>query len=64
MIAEIRGKISRSGSNLTERLEDNLTGNVFGALRYLPYERGNGKDFDEGGACFCQTITIGVSVAA
>ena len=37
MIADIRGKISRSGSNLTERLEDNLTGNVFGALRYMPF---------------------------
>lgn len=37
MIAEIRGKISRLGSNLTERLEDNLTGNVFGVLRYMPF---------------------------
>nr|WP_263324351.1 hypothetical protein [Neobacillus sp. Marseille-Q6967] len=37
MLAEIQGKISRTGSNLTERLEDNLTGNVFGALRYLPF---------------------------
>jgi hypothetical protein len=27
MIAEIRGKISHTGSNLTERLEDYLTGN-------------------------------------
>ncbi|MBU8878256.1 hypothetical protein BGM26_04545 [Bacillus sp. FJAT-29790] len=37
MIADIRGKISRLGSNLTERLEDNLTGNVFGVLRYMPF---------------------------
>jgi hypothetical protein len=37
MLAEIQGKISRSGSNLTERLEDNLTGNVLGALRYTPF---------------------------
>ena len=37
MIADIKGKISRSGSNLTDRLEDNLTGNVFGALRYMPF---------------------------
>lgn len=37
MLAEIRGKISRTGSNLTERLEDSLTGNVFGSLRYLPF---------------------------
>lgn len=37
MIADIKGKISRSGANLTERLEDNLTGNVFGVLRYMPF---------------------------
>jgi len=35
MIAEIKGKISRSGSNLSEKLEDELTGNIFGNLRYL-----------------------------
>ena len=28
MIAEIRGKISHTGSNLTERLENHLTGNM------------------------------------
>lgn len=38
MIAEIYGKISRSGSNLSERLEYKLTGDIFGALRYLPAE--------------------------
>lgn len=38
MIAEIKGKISSSGSNLNDRLEDNLTGNVFGALRYIPFD--------------------------
>lgn len=37
MLAEIKGKISSNGSNLTERLEDNLTGNVFGLLRYIPF---------------------------
>jgi len=37
MIAEIHKKISKSGSNLTDRLEDNLTGNFFGALRYMPF---------------------------
>lgn len=37
MIAEINGKISQTGSNLHDRLEDNLTGNVFGALRYIPF---------------------------
>lgn len=43
MLAEIKGKVSRTGSNLSERLEDNLTGNVFGALRYLPFSDGLGK---------------------
>lgn len=42
MLAEIEGKISRSGSNLSERLEDQLTGNVFGALRYIPFSKGLG----------------------
>ncbi len=37
MIAEIHGKISSSGSNLNERLEDQLTGNFFGTIRYLDY---------------------------
>ncbi|MFT9847024.1 hypothetical protein [Aneurinibacillus sp. REN35] len=40
MIAEIYNKISQSGSNLHERLEDKLTGDVFGALRYIPFESG------------------------
>lgn len=35
MIAEIYGKISSTGSNLSDRLEDQLTGDVFGSLRYL-----------------------------
>lgn len=35
-IAEIHGKISRSGTNVSERMEDLLTSNVFGCLRYLP----------------------------
>lgn len=43
MIADIKGKISSSGSNLSERLEDNLTGNVFGALRYIPFSANMGK---------------------
>ncbi|MFD2867168.1 hypothetical protein ACFSY7_01375 [Kurthia populi] len=42
MLAEIHGKISRQGRNLSDRLEDNLTGNVFGALRYLPFSKGLG----------------------
>lgn len=40
MLAEIHNKISGTGSNLSDRLEDQLTGDVFGALRYLPYELG------------------------
>jgi len=40
MLAEIHGKISSSGSNLSDRLEDKLTGDVFGHLRYLPPANG------------------------
>ena len=39
MIAEICGKISKSGSNLHDRLEDKLTGDVFGNLRYVPFDK-------------------------
>jgi hypothetical protein len=40
MIAELHNKISSQGSNLSERLEDQLTGNFFGHIRYLPFEKG------------------------
>jgi hypothetical protein len=40
LLAEIHNKIATNGSNLTDRLEDNLTGDFFGALRYLPFEIG------------------------
>ncbi|WP_202916250.1 hypothetical protein [Paenibacillus mesophilus] len=40
MIAEIHNKISRSGSNLSDRLEDQLTGDFFGSIRYLPFHIG------------------------
>ena len=40
MIAELHGKISSSGSNLSDHLEDKLTGDVFGVLRYLPFHIG------------------------
>lgn len=40
MLAEINNKISSSGANLSDRLEDKLTGDVFGALRYLPINIG------------------------
>ena len=39
-IAEIHGKISSSGSNISDRLEDLLTSDVFGPLRYLPFAEG------------------------
>jgi hypothetical protein len=37
-IAVTKGKISRSGSNLTNGSEDLLTASVFGPIRYLPSE--------------------------
>jgi hypothetical protein len=40
VIAELYGKISSRGTNLRETLEDNLTGNVFGTLRYIPFSKG------------------------
>ena len=40
MIAELKGKISSKGTNLTETLEDDLTGNFFGSLRYIPFSKG------------------------
>lgn len=39
MIAEIKGKISITGSNLNDRLEDQLTGDFFGSLRYIPFSK-------------------------
>jgi hypothetical protein len=40
MLAEIHHKIAKNGSNLSERLEDNLTSDFFGTIRYLPFELG------------------------
>lgn len=40
MLAEIHNKISQTGSNLSDRLEDKLTGDFFGTIRYLPFELG------------------------
>ncbi len=39
LLAEIKGKISSKGTNLTERMEDKLTGDFFGALRYIPFNK-------------------------
>lgn len=38
--AVIKGKISSSGSNLTEKLEDLMTSNLFQNILYLPFEKG------------------------
>jgi len=38
-IAEIHGKISEEGTNLSERMEDLLTADTFGCFRYLPPEK-------------------------
>jgi hypothetical protein len=38
-IAEIHGKISEEGSNLSELMEDLLTADVFGCFRYLPPQK-------------------------
>jgi hypothetical protein len=40
VIAELHGKLATTGSNLSERLEDQLTGDVFGTLRYLDAQIG------------------------
>jgi len=40
MIAEIKGKVNRQNTNLTELGEDELTGNFFGTLRYIPFHKG------------------------
>lgn len=39
MIAELKGKISSKGNNLSDRLEDKLTGDFFGSLRYIPFDK-------------------------
>lgn len=40
MLAEIKGKVNRQNTNLTERREDELTGNFFGNMRYIPFAKG------------------------
>ena len=37
MVEEFYGKISRSGSNLSDSSEDKLTGDFFGTLRYMDF---------------------------
>lgn len=45
MIAEIHNKISRRGTNLSDKLEDKLTGDFFGAMRLIPFKEGLKKIF-------------------
>ena len=40
MVEEFYGKISGSGSNLSDNLEDKLTGDFFGTLRYMDFYDG------------------------
>jgi hypothetical protein len=40
MLVEIHNKMSERGRRGIEQSEDELTGNVFGSLRYLPFESG------------------------
>ncbi|MCM1124264.1 MAG: hypothetical protein NC416_16905 [Eubacterium sp.] len=40
MLAEIKGKVNRKNTNLTELREDELTGNFFGSMRYIPFTKG------------------------
>lgn len=43
MLAEIHGKVNRDHTNLTELREDELTGNLFGCLRYISFDKGMKK---------------------
>ena len=45
MLAELYGKISQSGNDLNGKLEDDLTGNFFGSLRYIPFGKALQKIF-------------------
>ena len=38
-VAEIRGKISEAGTSLSERMEDLLTSDIVGCMRYLPAQK-------------------------
>jgi len=40
VVAELCGKISRTGANISDRSEDLLTSDTFGALRYLRPDEG------------------------
>lgn len=40
MIAELKGKVNRQNTTLTELREDELTGNFFGNMRYIPFAKG------------------------
>ena len=57
-IAEIHGKLSSSGSNISDRLEDLLTADVFGCLRYLPFEKGFQKILTRAQRCFVDDTVL------
>ncbi len=40
MFAELRNKVNSGNTNLDERSEDELTGNFFGNMRYLSFNKG------------------------
>lgn len=40
MLAELNGKLGGDNINRIDRLEDELTGNFFGIMRYMPYNTG------------------------
>lgn len=64
MIAEIHNKITKNNSNLSEMSEDELTGNFFGHLRYIPFNEGlkpilKGAVFPPGTAAVFDKIDAG-----
>lgn len=54
MIAEIHKKLSVNGNELLDRSEDKLTGDFFGRLRYLSFNKGLKIFLDE-----AKTLSVG-----
>lgn len=61
MISEIDGKISSGGSNLNDLMEDKLTGDVFGTLRYLPFHQGLGPILNKARLYTNKDITLNIN---
>jgi len=57
-VAEIRGKISEAGTNLSERMEDLLTSDIFGCVRYLPPQNVLLPFFRSAHSCHGTTLTV------